>query len=456
VTRLNGGDGSISIAYTYAAPTVTSLTPSSGSMVGGSPVTIAGSGFLAGVTVTLGGAACASVSVVSSTQMTCTTGSHAAGAVNVVVTNIDTQTATRSNGYTYNLVAQAALIGSASPTSMRVNESGMLSTTGGSGTGVVTYALSSGPCTLSGSTLSGYGVGTCTVTATKAADSNYSSATATVTVTVSTARYLTTPALTVGVAGNNLSVLNLGGGDGPAMTNCLRDALQAVIGADAVYQGQTADGGARIGQTGQIVSFYALDVSSGNSPSQGTGIHLGATNPLNVVTSCGTFLTTPAMYNLADFGALLSTMGLTVQINQQGVMTASAGGIVYVVRPDYLVSQGTAGAPSLVMGADGLLRFTDSGGHIQILYPAFLDSATLGNQVAQAFNGSIVIQTDGTAIVTLLDGTPYLLTPDLTLGAIPSEQSGAMWWQDGANRYRYRTTSIFNTSQGFTVKALRR
>jgi hypothetical protein len=58
--------------------------------------------------------------------------------------------------------------------------------------------------------------------------------------------------------------------------------------------------------------------------------------------------------------------------------------------------------------------------------------------------------------VTLLDGTPYLLTADLTLGAIPSEQSGAMWWQDGANRYRYRTTSIFNTSQGFTVKALRR
>lgn len=161
-----------------------------------------------------------------------------------------------------------------------------------------------------------------------------------------------------------------------------------------------------------------------------------------------------ALSNLSEFGAVLNAMGLAVQVNQQGVMTVSVGTSIYVARPDFLVTQGAPGTPSLVMGADGLLRFTDSSGNVQILYPAFLDTETLGNQIAQAVGGSIVIQIDGKAILTLRDGTQYLLTPDLTLGGVPAEQFSAMWWPDGANRYRYRTTSVFNTSQGFGVKAL--
>jgi hypothetical protein len=41
------------------------------------------------------------VVVASGTQMTATTPAHAAGAVNVVVTNPDTQTGTLTSGYTY-------------------------------------------------------------------------------------------------------------------------------------------------------------------------------------------------------------------------------------------------------------------------------------------------------------------------------------------------------------------
>ena len=83
------------------APTVTTISPSSGSTSGGTPVTITGTGFQSGATVSLGGTAATGVTVVSSTSITATTAAHAAGAVNVVVTNTDSQSGTLSGGYTY-------------------------------------------------------------------------------------------------------------------------------------------------------------------------------------------------------------------------------------------------------------------------------------------------------------------------------------------------------------------
>ena len=52
-----------------------------------------------------------------------------------------------------------------------------LTTSGGSGTGSITFARVSGPCTLSGSTLTPTGAGTCLVNATKAGDATYDAAT---------------------------------------------------------------------------------------------------------------------------------------------------------------------------------------------------------------------------------------------------------------------------------------
>ena len=57
-------------------------------------MTITGTGFLAGATVTLGGTAATNVTVVNSTTITATTPAHAAGAVNVVVRNTDGQSGT--------------------------------------------------------------------------------------------------------------------------------------------------------------------------------------------------------------------------------------------------------------------------------------------------------------------------------------------------------------------------
>ena len=71
---------------------MSAISPTSGTTAGGTPVTITGTGFLAGATVSLGGTAATGVTVVSSTSITATTAAHAAGAVSVVVTNTDAKT----------------------------------------------------------------------------------------------------------------------------------------------------------------------------------------------------------------------------------------------------------------------------------------------------------------------------------------------------------------------------
>ena len=91
------------VASNVPAPTVTSISPTSGTTSGGTSVTITGTGFLSGATVSIGGTAATSVTVVSSTSITATTPAHSAGTVNVVVTNTDSQSGTLNNGYTYAL-----------------------------------------------------------------------------------------------------------------------------------------------------------------------------------------------------------------------------------------------------------------------------------------------------------------------------------------------------------------
>jgi hypothetical protein len=83
------------------ALSVTSVSPASGRTSGGTKVTIAGTGFQSGATVTFGGNAATNVTVVSSTSITATTPPHAAGTVNVTVTNPNGQRDTLANGYTY-------------------------------------------------------------------------------------------------------------------------------------------------------------------------------------------------------------------------------------------------------------------------------------------------------------------------------------------------------------------
>ncbi len=72
--------------YVTPLPTVTGVSPNSGTTLGGTSVTITGTNFVAGATVTFGGTDATGVSVVSPTSITCATPPHAVGAVDVVVT----------------------------------------------------------------------------------------------------------------------------------------------------------------------------------------------------------------------------------------------------------------------------------------------------------------------------------------------------------------------------------
>ncbi|MGA2122555.1 MAG: IPT/TIG domain-containing protein [Methanoregula sp.] len=105
------GDGQTATdagAYTYdAQPTLTGITPSAGSVLGGQPVTISGtylsSTGTSSLSVTIGGAP-ATILTASGTTITATTPPGTTGVKNIVVTIADGQTATDAGAYTYDAV----------------------------------------------------------------------------------------------------------------------------------------------------------------------------------------------------------------------------------------------------------------------------------------------------------------------------------------------------------------
>ena len=98
-----GGITAANTLYTYTTvPTVTGITPNTGTTAGGTPVTISGNDFTGATAVTVGGVACGNYTVVSATSITCTTGAHAPGAVSVEVTTPE-GTSEANTLYTYAL-----------------------------------------------------------------------------------------------------------------------------------------------------------------------------------------------------------------------------------------------------------------------------------------------------------------------------------------------------------------
>jgi hypothetical protein len=97
------------------APTISLVSPASGLTTGGTSVTITGTNFQSGATVTFGGTASPLVSFVSSTQLTATTPARSAGLINVVVTNPDAQGVTATNAFTF--LAPAPAVNAVTPNS---------------------------------------------------------------------------------------------------------------------------------------------------------------------------------------------------------------------------------------------------------------------------------------------------------------------------------------------------
>ena len=117
VAMTNAGDSPPSNSYTgwrlIGAPTITSVSPNSGSMNGATAITIVGTNLTGATNVTVGGVAATSVVVVSPTQITAVTPSGEVGAASVALTNL-AGTVTKSNAFTF---VTTPTITSVSPTS---------------------------------------------------------------------------------------------------------------------------------------------------------------------------------------------------------------------------------------------------------------------------------------------------------------------------------------------------
>ena len=101
-----GKSTSTGTAYVYvsltASPTVVAISPASGPLIGGTPVTITGTNFIGGATVAFGGGAATNVTRLSATRITAIVPQSTTSAVvDVVFTNGDGRTFTLTRGYEY-------------------------------------------------------------------------------------------------------------------------------------------------------------------------------------------------------------------------------------------------------------------------------------------------------------------------------------------------------------------
>jgi len=91
MARLGGWDAS--------SLQITSVSPVSGPIAGGTTVTVRGYGFVAGATVTVGGVAATGVVVAGSTSLTAVTGAHATGLADLTVSIPGPRSATFAQGF---------------------------------------------------------------------------------------------------------------------------------------------------------------------------------------------------------------------------------------------------------------------------------------------------------------------------------------------------------------------
>ncbi|MFA9276361.1 MAG: beta strand repeat-containing protein [Rhodoluna sp.] len=140
-----------------------------------------------------------------------------------------------------------------------------LSATGGSGTGALTYATSSGACQIASSILTPVSAGTCVVVATRAADTNYTAQTANQTVTVAYADQTAvsmTSATTV-VYGTSLT-LGAQGGSGTGAYEFAKVSGNCTISSGVITPTAVGDcvvKARRAGDSGYNLSAWSSDVT---------------------------------------------------------------------------------------------------------------------------------------------------------------------------------------------------
>ncbi len=132
-------------AYTAAGPSITSISPTTGSIGGGTIVTINGSGFTGATAVSFGGTPATTFTVNTDIKITATAPAHAAGTVSISVTTPSgTSTDTSADNFVYGTVLP--VVTSVSPTGGPVGGGNTVTVngTGFTGTTLVTFGGTAG------------------------------------------------------------------------------------------------------------------------------------------------------------------------------------------------------------------------------------------------------------------------------------------------------------------------
>jgi hypothetical protein len=282
-----GGTSAISGAdqFTYVAgPTVSGISPTSGSTSGGTTVVVTGTGFTGATAVAFGGTAASGFTVDSATQITASAPAGT-GTVDVRVTTPSGTSATSAaDQFTYvpppvaNAVSATVAYGSSS-------NSITLNITGTATSVAIATAASHGTATASGASITytptaGYGgPDSFTYTATNASGTS-APATATITVSAPTIAYAPSspPNGTVGVAYSQ-SLAGASGGTGPYAYSVASGSLPVgfILAADGTLSGTpTAVASASF-------SVRATDSSSSTPPATGPYSSAAQSLTLNIV-----------------------------------------------------------------------------------------------------------------------------------------------------------------------------
>jgi hypothetical protein len=332
---------------------------------------------------------------------------------------------------TVNQATQAILIAASTPSTVAFGGTTTLSTTGGSGTGAVTFASNNANCTIVGSTLTAAAVGTCTVTATKLADTNYATASSTgITVTVNQATQtalVVTGAPSTVVFGGTTTLSSTGGSGTGAVTFASNNANCTIVGstltaagagtctvtatkaADANYTAATSAGiTVTINQATQAALVAASAPSTvafggtttlSTTGGSGTGAVTFASSNANCTIS-GTTLTAAAIgtctitaTKAADANYTAATsVGITVTVNQAAQAT-----LVAVSTPSTITFGGTTTLSTTGGSGTGAVTFASNNANCNIV-GSTLTAAAVGTCTVTATKSADTNYTAATSI----------------------------------------------------------
>jgi large repetitive protein len=327
--NLAGQTSPRTIAITISKANQSTLT----ALIGGSSAPVAttytspnGTGALS----TSGGSGVGAVTYSSNTLSVCTV---SGSTVTYISAGLCTVTATKATDTNYNVASDtvsitinqatqsaltALISGSSAPLATNYsvpNGTGALATSGGSGSGAVSYSSNTPTvCSVSASTVTYIAAGICTVNATKAADTNYLVASDPVSITIN-GTVPGAPTIGVGVGGNAQAVINFTAPTNNGGSTITSYAASCTSGGTTTVNGATSP----ITVTGLTNGLlYSCVVRATNATGQGA-----ASGSVNVTPTSAPTFTSPN--NATRTITVAGTTNITASGNPSPTITMTAG-----------------------------------------------------------------------------------------------------------------------------------